>query len=48
VGFAEIVGGIIKANDALLRQLVAVVDKYLDQSGRRWVELDGLFSFMKM
>jgi DNA polymerase alpha subunit A len=41
------VGGIVRANEALLRQLVGVVDKYLDQSGRRWVELDGLFSFMR-
>ncbi|EPT01010.1 hypothetical protein FOMPIDRAFT_1030188 [Fomitopsis schrenkii] len=28
--------------------MTATVDKYLDQSGRRWVNLTSLFSFMKM
>ncbi|EMD39179.1 hypothetical protein CERSUDRAFT_112852 [Gelatoporia subvermispora B] len=30
------------------RAMLAAVNKYLDQCGRRWVELSGLFSFMKM
>ena len=28
--------------------LKAVVEKYLDQSGRRWVQMSSLFSFMKV
>ena len=28
--------------------LQSVVEKYLDQSGRRWVQMSTLFSFMKM
>ena len=31
-----------------LQTMSAAVDKYLDQCGRRWIELDGLFSFMKL
>ncbi len=32
----------------LLRSLSSVVDKYLDQCGRRWVEMGTLFSMMKI
>lgn len=28
--------------------MTTTVDKYLDQSGRRWVNLTSLFSFMKV
>ncbi|KAI0947004.1 hypothetical protein AcV7_009558 [Taiwanofungus camphoratus] len=31
-----------------LQAMTGTVEKYLDQCGRRWVELSGLFSFMKV
>jgi DNA polymerase alpha subunit A len=33
---------------AWLAVMYSTVEKYLDQSGRRWVELGGLFSFMNV
>jgi DNA polymerase alpha subunit A len=36
------------ANAALLRSLTACVDKYLDQCGRRWVDLSTIFGKMKV
>lgn len=33
---------------SLLGALSGTVEKYLDQSGRRWVDLGALFSFMKV
>ena len=33
---------------ALCAHLKGVADKYLSQSGRRWVQMSTLFSFMKI
>ena len=39
----------IQATQAyLLEAAKSTVDKYLDQCGRRWVNLETLFSFMKV
>lgn len=35
-------------NRATLRILSECVDKHLDMCGHRWVDLKGLFSFMKI
>jgi DNA polymerase alpha subunit A len=35
-------------NIALLQTLSDTVEKYIDQSGRRWVDMSNLFSFMKV
>ncbi|KAH9933419.1 ribonuclease H-like domain-containing protein [Fomitopsis serialis] len=43
-----IVPRVYGADAEFLRVMGATVDKYLDQSGRRWVNLTGLFSFMKI
>ncbi|TFK68725.1 hypothetical protein BDN72DRAFT_948057 [Pluteus cervinus] len=37
----------VNYNTLLLEGLLACTNKHLDQSGRRWVSLPGLFSFMK-
>jgi DNA polymerase alpha subunit A len=36
------------ANGEFLRIMTNTVEKYMDQCGRRWVELSSIFSFMKM
>jgi len=36
------------ANDEFLRTMTNTVEMYMDQCGRRWVELSNIFSFMKM
>lgn len=36
------------ANGEFLRILTDTVERYMDQCGRRWVELSSIFSFMKM
>jgi len=36
------------ANGEFLRTMTDTVDKYMDQCGRRWVELSSIFSFMKI
>jgi DNA polymerase alpha subunit A len=36
------------ANGEFLRIMTNTVEKYMDQCGRRWVELSNIFSFMKM
>lgn len=33
---------------SFLRAMSGTVEKYLDQCGRRWVDLGALFSFMKV
>ncbi|KAJ7282015.1 hypothetical protein C8J57DRAFT_88265 [Mycena rebaudengoi] len=37
---------IISSNLAFLQSMSALVERYLDQSARRWVELGTIFSFM--
>ncbi|KAJ6624905.1 DNA polymerase alpha catalytic subunit [Mycena sp. CBHHK59/15] len=37
---------IISSNTGFLQAMTACVERYLDQSARRWVELSSLFSFM--
>jgi len=44
----ETVVALIAANSEFLQTMSDCVDRYLDQCGRRWVELSGLFSFMKV
>ena len=39
---------LVDVNDTFLRAMTATVEKYLDNCGRRWVDLDGLFSFIKI
>jgi len=35
-------------NGEFLRIMTGTVEKYMDQCGRRWVELSSIFSFTKM
>ncbi|KAK0238467.1 hypothetical protein EDD85DRAFT_904879 [Armillaria nabsnona] len=44
----EEVSVLVSQQAVLLRTLSSVVDKYLDQCGRRWVEMGTLFSMMKI
>ena len=44
----EAVTAIVAYNKGLLEDLTGCVEKYLDQCGRRWVNLKTLFSFMKV
>ncbi len=44
----EEVSVLVSQQADLLRSLSSVVDKYLDQCGRRWVEMGTLFSMMKI
>ncbi|KDQ50145.1 hypothetical protein JAAARDRAFT_74363 [Jaapia argillacea MUCL 33604] len=44
----DAVNAIVATQGDLLAALEGTVEKYLDQCGRRWVELGGLFSFMKL
>ncbi|KAF8323497.1 DNA polymerase alpha catalytic subunit [Cantharellus anzutake] len=39
---------IIDSNQALMRQLHGVVDRYLNKCGRRWVDLADIFSFARL
>jgi DNA Polymerase alpha zinc finger len=39
---------LVDVNKAFLWAMTTTVEKYLNNCGRRWVELDGLFSFMKI
>ena len=39
---------LVDVNDTFLSAMTDTVEKYLNMCGRRWVELDGLFSFMKV
>ena len=34
--------------ETTLKYLKSVTEKYLDQSGRRWVQMSALFSFMNL
>lgn len=36
------------ANGTFLRSMSDTVEKYMDQCGRRWVDLGSIFSFMKL
>ncbi|KAF8703965.1 hypothetical protein AX14_014078 [Amanita brunnescens Koide BX004] len=42
------VEALVDQNGNLLQTLRECVERYLDLSGRRWVDLGGLFSFMKL
>lgn len=42
------VKALVDTNVNLLQTLRNCVERYLDRSGRRWVDLGGLFSFMKL
>ncbi|KAK1224663.1 DNA-directed DNA polymerase alpha catalytic subunit pol1 [Marasmius sp. AFHP31] len=44
----EAVSALVNTHSAFLTAMSGSVEKYLDQCGRRWVELSGLFSFMKV
>lgn len=42
----ETVSVLLSRNSPFLANMTKLVDKYLVQCGRRWVDLRGLFSFM--
>ncbi|KIJ54743.1 hypothetical protein M422DRAFT_24648 [Sphaerobolus stellatus SS14] len=42
------VAALLDVNKGFLDLMAGTVEKYLNNSGRRWVDLDGLFSFMKV
>jgi len=44
----DAVAAVVSSNLALLQAMSACVEKYLDQSARRWVELSTIFSFMNV
>ncbi|KAL0059069.1 DNA-directed DNA polymerase alpha catalytic subunit pol1 [Marasmius tenuissimus] len=44
----EAVSALVNTHSAFLTIMSGSVEKYLDQCGRRWVELSSLFSFMKV
>ncbi|KAJ7230554.1 DNA polymerase family B-domain-containing protein [Mycena pura] len=44
----DTVTAVISNNVAFLQAMMACVERYLDQSARRWVELSSIFSFMKV
>ncbi|KAJ7708740.1 DNA polymerase alpha catalytic subunit [Mycena rosella] len=44
----DAVNAVISNNLGLLQAMTACVERYLDQSARRWVELSTIFSFMKV
>ncbi|KAJ7065309.1 DNA polymerase family B-domain-containing protein [Mycena amicta] len=43
---ADLVNALISNNFGFLQTMTACIERYLDQSARRWVELGELFSFM--
>ncbi|OBZ73519.1 DNA polymerase alpha catalytic subunit [Grifola frondosa] len=45
---ADEVKALVDLQGDFLRTMAATAEKYLNQSGRRWVQLSTLFSFMKM
>ncbi|KAI0032658.1 DNA polymerase alpha catalytic subunit, partial [Vararia minispora EC-137] len=45
---AEFTEGLVLNQADLLQRLSQTVEKYLDMSGRRWVDMDSLFSFMNL
>ncbi|PCH44462.1 hypothetical protein WOLCODRAFT_105176 [Wolfiporia cocos MD-104 SS10] len=44
----EEVRALVQSQAEFLQAMSETVEKYLDQCGRRWVDLTGLFSFMKV
>lgn len=48
VGSSDGVDALVLTQGPFLHDMYQVVDKYLSQCGRRWVELKSLFSFMKV
>ncbi|CAK5267409.1 unnamed protein product [Mycena citricolor] len=45
---SDLVAAVISNNAGFLRAMMACVERYLDQSGRRWVELSAIFSWMNV
>lgn len=39
---------LVDVNGVFLSAMTVTVEKHLNNCGRRWVELNGLFSFMKI
>jgi DNA polymerase alpha subunit A len=44
----EAVSALLNLNSPFLANMTKLVDKYLVQCGRRWVDLKSLFSFMNV
>ena len=44
----ESISNVVGTNQEFLNQMYGLVERYLDNNGRRWVELYDLFSFMKV
>ncbi|KAF9266691.1 DNA polymerase alpha catalytic subunit [Marasmius fiardii PR-910] len=44
----EVVTALVKTHSGFLTAMSGCVEKYLEQCGRRWVELSSVFSFMKV
>lgn len=47
-GLSEEVTVLVAQHSQFLELMTACVEKYLNQCGRRWVEMSNLFSFMKI
>lgn len=45
---AEVIKSCILQNSEFLATMSAAVEKYLDQCGRRWIDMASVFSFMKV
>ncbi|KAF7309528.1 DNA polymerase [Mycena indigotica] len=45
---ADLVNAVISNNFAFLQTMTTCIERYLDQSARRWVELSELFGFMQV
>ena len=43
---SEVAEGLVLTQGGLLRRLGQTVEKYLDMSGRRWVDMGSVFAFM--
>jgi len=44
----DVVSAVVSTHLAFLQAMSACVERYLDQSARRWVELSTIFSFMNV
>lgn len=44
----EEVRSVTFANGEFLNSMTKVVEKYMNECGRRWVEMSNIFSFMKL
>ncbi|KAI0358255.1 hypothetical protein OH77DRAFT_1256462 [Trametes cingulata] len=48
LGVAAELNALASHQDEFLRSMMDTVEKYMDQCGRRWVQMSALFSFMKL